>query len=45
MRPIDHSEDLIRLQNDGVVFSIVGDNLLVVPGVPYLNPAAELKSG
>ena len=45
MRPIDRSEDLIRLQNDGVVFSIVGDNLLVVPGVPYLNPAANLKSG
>lgn len=45
MRPIDHSEDLIHLQNDGIVFSIVGDNLLVVPGVPYLNPATELKSG
>lgn len=45
MRPIDHSEDLIRLQNDGVVFTIVGENLLVVPGVPYLNPAMELKSG
>lgn len=45
MRPIDHSEDLIRLQNDGIVFSIVGDNLLVVPVVPYLNPASELKSG
>lgn len=45
MKPIDHSEDLIRLRNDGVVFSIVGDNLLVVPGVPYLNPSVELKSG
>ncbi len=45
MKPIDHSEDLIRLQNDGIIFSIVGDNLLVVPGVPYLNPATELKSG
>ena len=45
MRPIDHSEDLIRLQNDGVVFSIVGDNLLVVPGIPYLAPTSELKVG
>ena len=45
MKLIDHSEDLIRLQNEGVVYSIVGENLLVVPGVPYLNPASELKSG
>ena len=45
MRPIDHSDDLIRLRNEGIVFSIVGDNLLVVPGVPCLNPATELKSG
>ena len=45
MKPIDHSEDLIRLRNDGIVFSIVGDNLLVVPGIPYLAPTAELKAG
>lgn len=45
MKPIDHSEDLIRLRNDGIVFSIVGDNLLVVPCIPYLAPTAELKAG
>lgn len=45
MKLVDHNEDLLRLQNDGVVFSIVGGNLLVVPGIPYLTPAKELKSG
>lgn len=45
MNQINRSDDLLRLQNEGVVFSIVGNNLLVVPSVPYLNSHKELKVG
>lgn len=39
------SEDLIRLRNEGVVFSLAGGRYLNVDGVPYLNQQKELKSG
>lgn len=39
------SEDLIRLRNEGVVFSLAGGRHLSVDGVPYLNQQKVLKSG
>lgn len=39
------SEDLIRLRNEGVVFSLAGGRHLFIDGVPYLNQQKELKSG
>ncbi len=39
------SEDLIRLQNEGVSFSFAGGRHLFIDGVPYLNQQKELKSG
>ena len=39
------SEDLIRLRNEGVVFSLAGGRHLFIDGVPYLTQQQELKSG
>ena len=38
------SEDLIRLRNEGVVFSLAGGRHLSVDGVPYLNQQKVLKA-
>ena len=39
------SEDLVRLRNEGVGYSLVGGCHLVIDGVPYLNQQKVLSSG
>lgn len=45
MQPINHSEDLVRLRDEGVEYSLVKGTLLVVGDVPYLNQQATLNFG
>lgn len=45
MLPTDHNEDLTRLRNEGIQYSIVKGTFLVVKDIPYLNSKVELKSG
>lgn len=45
MLPTDHNEDLTRLRNEGIRYSIVKGTFLVVIDIPYLNSKVELKSG
>lgn len=45
MLPISHSEDLLRLRDEGVEYSLVKGTLLVVRNVPYLNHEVMLNSG
>lgn len=42
---ISHSEDLLRLRDGGVEYSLVKGTLLVVRNVPYLNHEAMLNYG
>ena len=39
------NEDLVRLRNEGVGYSLVGGCHLVIDGVPYLNQQKVLSSG
>lgn len=45
MRQINHSEDLARLSDDGVQYSIIKGAYLVVEAVPYLNNKKQLMFG
>lgn len=45
MQRISHSEDLLRLRDEGVEYSLVKGTVLVVEHVPYLNRNVELCYG
>lgn len=45
MEQLYHSEDLIRLRNEGVRYSLVGGCHLVIDGIPYLNRQKALSTG
>lgn len=45
MLPTNHREDLCRLLNEGIQYSIVKGTYLVVKDIPYLNNKEELKTG
>lgn len=45
MRQINHSEDLARLSDDGVQYSIIKGAYLVVEAVPYLDNKKQLMFG
>lgn len=45
MEQLYHSEDFIRLRNEGVGYSLVDGRLLVIGGIPYLNKNQELNTG
>lgn len=45
MRRINHSEDLARLSDDGVQYSIIKGAYLVVEAVPYLDNKKQLMFG
>ncbi len=45
MPQINHSEDLKRLRDEGVEYSLVKGTILIVKDIPYLNNEVQLKYG